>query len=265
MGNEITLGQRIVRVEPFSGRKAMRAFRLLRHVSKGAPEILSAWARFTKEYEADNSVELSRAEALFEFPPIKEQESGRVLRPGRFDHLTDADWAASGNKVRIPRSPSVPEQIAAVFPEAFDLAEKEVLRLLALIAAANHEVKDHREDLPEFLDEVAEDLLDAPFEDLLELAVLGGEVVDEQYRRKAEELGGRVGNALRLVGLNPETFQRQTSTPSTTSISKPASSTDSAASTDGRPASPSTEPTGDSSPDSTDESESERTRSAVAS
>lgn len=248
MGNDktIVLGRHNVTVEPFSGRKAMRAFRLLRHISSGTPAIMKSWASFVREYERDNGVELSRAEALFEFPPVKEPESGRVLRPGRFDHLSDEDWAASGNKVRLPKSPTLPEQIAAVFPEAFDLAETEVLRLLALVAMPNDEVKERREDLGEALDALAEDLLDAPFDALLELAVIGGETVDEQYRRKAEALGDRMGNALRLVGLDPKALQR--STTSTTSTSRPASSTDSPPPTDGSPASPSTEPTGGSSP-----------------
>lgn len=247
----ITLGSRNITVEPFSGRKALRAFHMLKQIATDAPAIMQTWHEFTAEYEREHALELSRAEARFEFPPIRgdvteldrldavpvevrgdewqrERDAAiaKVMRPGRFDHLTDQDWEKSGNRVRLPRSPSQAEQIVAVFPTALELAEEQVLRLLALIAMPEADVKAHRGDLNDKLDVLAEDLLDAPFEDLVELAVIGGESVNDQYVRKTEKLGDRVGNALRLVGI--KTKPRE---PSPTA--KPSSSTSSGAPTDG--------------------------------
>lgn len=231
---ELRLGDRLVRVEPFSGRKALAAFRLLKTAAHGAPEVFTMWADFTRRYEAENSIELTRAAALFEFPP-RRNEAGEIVAPGRFGHLTDADWQASGNVVRLPKSPTLAEQIAAVFPVAFDLAEREVLRLLALVAMPEDDVKANRGDLDQALDQLADEILDAPFDALLELAVVGGEAVDDQYRRKVDNLGDRLGNALRLLGIDRAKKPPQPA-PST---SRPTSSTDSPAPTDGRPTSPS--------------------------
>lgn len=248
MGSEdrtLTLGTRNVTVQPFSGRKIIRAMKLLRGITEGAPEVLEAWAKFTSDYEKNNSVTLTRAEALFEFPPAV-NEAGVTVRAGRLDHLSDDDWAASGNKITVPKTPGNGEKIAAVFPKAMDLAEESVTRLLALVAIGEPELKAARGDVEAKLDELAEDLLDAPYEELLHLAVLGGESVDEQYVRKAQVLGDRVGNAARLVGLNPGMFARRR----TSSTAKPTSSSASPTPSAGDPTSPSA-PTGDSSSAST--------------
>jgi hypothetical protein len=241
VGNDrtISLGSRNVTVEPFTGRKALRAFKLLRGITQGAPAIMERWAEFTREYEEANTVSLSRAEAMFEFPP------------GRFDHISDADWQASGNRLKVPRSPGTAEKIAAVFPEALDLAETEVLRLLALVAMPNAEVRENRGNIEDALDALAEEIIDAPYEQLLELAVLGGEAVDEQYRRKAAALGDRMGNALRLVGLDPNrVLNRQPAPTPTSSTERQTSSNGSPTPTGGDPTPPST-PIGASSSAST--------------
>lgn len=248
----LMLGQRSVTVAPFSGRKAIRAVHLLKDVSEGAPEIFAELAKFVRDYEKTNSLHLTRAQALFQFPPGVDPDTGDRI-PGRFEHLTDADWTSCANVVTLPRSPTVPEQVAAVLPKALELAEKEVLRLLALVAMSNEDVKVHDKagQLEAQLDELADEIIDAPYEELIELAVLGGEGADEQYRRKAAVLGDRLGNAMRLVGIKPRTKapEPEPPEPSGSSTPTPPSSTPSDGPTAGPPTSPST-PTTASSPDS---------------
>jgi hypothetical protein len=102
-------------------------------------------------------------------------------------------------------------------------------------------------DLPAALDERSEELLDAPADDLLELAVAAGEMVETQFVAKVRSLGGRLPNALRLLGLSPRSRDTETTEEtSTTSASRTSapSSTDSPAPTDGESDEPSTAPAG---------------------
>jgi hypothetical protein len=109
----------------------------------------------------------------------------------------------------------------------------------------NSEVKKAANgDLPAALDERAEELLDAPADDLMELAVAAGEMVEEQFMARVKALGDRIPNALRLFGMSPN---RQTSSASA-SETNPISSTDSPSPTDGASDEPSTELSGDVSP-----------------
>lgn len=282
----ITLGDEQVRLERPSGRKAARALALLRALSKAAPSIQTRWADFTRDYEAANYVELDRAQARMRFPrqPILDDDGAPVyeptalpngdanpragellLAPSRIDALTDEDWARADHKLRLARSPSAGEQIAAVLDEALEVAEGHVYKLLALFTIPNRDVKTMWREgaFAERLQERADDLLDDSYADeLLELAVAIGELVDDQFRRKVAELGGgRVGKALlRFAGIDSE--ETTTTTPTSTmevaesptssssdgpSASTPPSSTDTPAPTpDGDPT-PSSTPRGTSS------------------
>lgn len=274
----VVLGNRTVTIERVSGRKASRAFAELRVIGRAVPELVKAAGRFRTEYEAANVIELDRARANLEYGPrpLTDDEGAVVTYPeghpkagdlvildGPLANMTEEAWQAVGQKLTLPRSPSTGELVAAVFPEALDVAEDAVYRLLALFAMTNADVKSYRRDgtLKDKLDELADELLDdAGADELLELAVVAGEVIDDQFTRKANELGGRLGNALRLLGVDPEHFRAQTTpegpqttnlddgeTPTTTpestsssSSSRPTSSTDTDDSSDGDPTPPST-------------------------
>lgn len=260
-------------IERISGLKLSRALAIVRAAGQAVPKIVSEWGEFRTEYERTHNIELSRAQALMRYGPraIFDEagdpvldEAGQVrMAPGALAHMTDADWAASGNVLAIPSSPSTSESIAAVFPTLIETAEEHVYALLTLFLTSNGELKrlwrsgEHKEAL-----EAAQaDLLaDSYADELLELAVVCGELVDEQFSRKAAALGDRLGKALRLFGMDPATLSsssptstEQAETPSETLQSSPTSSvepssssatssTDSPAPTDGDGASPSTPP-----------------------
>lgn len=285
----IKVGERDYRLEPFSGRKAIRVIRTIERITKGVPEILEEWARFTRRYEAANVTEMDRAFARSEYGPrpLMDEEpliedgkaltdsagnvlvrrtpkldaDGRiVLGPDPLAHMTEEDWKASGNRLRIPRSPSTEEKVAAIFPLALNLAETETLHLLALLSMTNVEVKDAaKDDLPEALSERAEDLLDAPADDLMELAVAAGEMVEDQFVSKVKALGERLPNALRLFGMSP----RSQTSKQPASQTKPTSSTDSPPPTDGASDESSTELAGNSSSPSPSASETTSAESPV--
>lgn len=248
----ITLGEREHRIERISARKAARAFAELRAITRAVPEINKAVSTFVRTYEEENVVELDRVQAKMRFGAET------------IDTLTEEDWANAGGKLRLPRSPGTTEVILAAFPIALDLAEAHVYRLLALFLMPNEDVARYRKngELDERLGERADDLLDDAYGDeVMELAVVVGELVDRQFVGKARELGDRLGNALRLVGLGPATpttptasrddatgdpAETSTSSESGPSASKPTSSTSTPAPTDGSPTPSSTSPTSSS-------------------
>lgn len=295
--NTVRLGDREVVIERPSGRKASAAFKRLRRISNVVKDVTKALGEFEREYAKEHVLELDRVQARMRYPAqplVKDGElvreptlipSGRelddgepelvpnpragevVYAPSPIDAMTADDWQQAGHVLRRPEYPSQAERVAAVFDLALEHGEEELYRLLALFTLSNQRVTELRKAggtaLEEELERVADEFLDeAGLDELLELAVVCGEVVDEQFRRKAAELGaGRMGKALRLLGITlpqeaPQTPQEapqtttsgpeEEATPS--SSSTPTSSTDSAASTDGGPTSSSTPPTTSSSP-----------------
>lgn len=270
----VSIGGKTVTVEEFNGRKSTTAITLLRYISKRMPNLSKEWGDFVREYEATHSVELDRVQAQQRFgsrplvqdgEPVykRDPETGKetdefVMIPSFLDRMSEADWEKAGNKLRIPQSPSAVEIGLQLFPDVFDAAQEYVLKLLALLVTPNEVVNQKGragdKELDKYLHDKGQDLLDqGMLEELMELAVVGGETITDQYARKAEQLGGRLGNALRLVGIkwNP-TSQTEATTGTTTSeapsSSSSTSSTDSPKPTDGTSEPSSTEPAGESSP-----------------
>ncbi len=286
----IRLGEQEVTVERPSGRKVAMALGLLRAVSGTVRELTVAYGRFVKEYGEAHYTELDRVQARLEFPrrPILDPTTRQptvepatlpdgslnpragelVLAPSLIETMTEADWERTGHKLRIPRQPRREEVFGALFDMALERAEEEVYRLLALFATSNAEVAEWRRsgDPTTALKERADDLLDITlFDELLELAVVAGTVVDDAFRSKVAEMGEAAGNALRLIGLGPkEPNDPETSSEGdsseTSSTSRPTSSTASPEPTpspDGEPETSSTSPTTSSTPSTTGSDESE--------
>lgn len=271
----VTLGNTDYRIERPSGLKASRALALMRALSRAMPELTGELARFRRDYERDNVLELDRVQARMRYPaeplvrdgkPLTNEAGDLLMLPSPVDRLTEADWEAAGGVYRVSASPGWGEVLTALFDRALELAESHVYRLLALFTIPNDELKALRKGggVDDALEQRAELLLDdSYFDELLELAVVVGETVDHHFRRKTADLGDRVGNALRLIGLDwttkatpdepptpaTSTEDPPTPTPSTDgpSSSKPSSSTGSPDSTDGSPTPPSTSPSTDSS------------------
>jgi hypothetical protein len=244
-------GLGVVRIERINGAKLNRALAITRAIGKKVPDLVGKVSRFRKEYGEQNALELDRATAVMRFGPrtVVDEDGTEHRVPGRLDHMTEEDWQGSGQKVRMPLEPSPGEVIAAVYDDVIEHAEDSVYRLLALLTLPNEEVLAawKGDGLPRLIEDRVGDLMGAYAEELLELAIVAGEALGDQWTTKRTELGGRVGNALRLFGLNPE--RMTPSTPSTDSTpttspenSTPTSYTDSPASTTGDPTSSSEPP-----------------------
>lgn len=277
--NRVRIGDHDYRVEFPSARKASTALKLLRRVSATVKDVTKALGEYERDYAVSHRVELDRVQARMRYParvvygddeqPLRKPD-GELELASPLDGLTEEDWERSGHTLKLPMAPTTAERIGAVFDLALEDAEDELYRVLALFTLSNDEVARYRKSssLDDELAARADVLLDeGGLDEVLELAVVAGEVIDSRFRRKIDELGDRVGNALRLLGVDwapteaptPETPQTTPETPQTddseeegSSNSRPTSSTGSPSATDGRPTSPSTPTTPSSSRSETD-------------
>lgn len=229
-----------------------------------------------------------------------------VMLPSPLEGMTEEAWAAAGHKLRMPRSPHWGQVLAAVLPEALgdnedDLVdaaevelddksdpvagvERDVYRLLALFVMPNGDVKRYRNDgtLKQRLGEQADELLDNAYADeLLELGVAVGELIDDQLGAKVRLLrkSGRLGNLLRLAGIDPDRASRQTAEegpqtteeeeeptdPETSTPTSPDSRPTSSIDTPDQKPSPDGDPTPSSTPRSTSSEPSESELTATSS
>lgn len=253
----VTIAGETRRVEPVSARKASRAFALLRHINARAKDLAQDVDRYAREWRDEHVTYLTRPEARVQYPervvydpltggPVKDPDTGNVvMQPSPVDSMSEADWEATGG--RYPHHDQAPGWALAMyaFEGAVELAEAHVYRLLALLLMPNDEVAERRREgsLDDALDQAAEELLDSAMADeVLDLAVVAGDVLDEQFRSKVDALqSGGVGKLLRLAGMGPATTNGSAPTSGPTT-STPGSST----------ATPSSsEPVGDPTPSST--------------
>jgi hypothetical protein len=267
-----TLGGRLLEIQRPNGVKAARALAELKGAGSAVTKVTEEWGDYVQRFERSHAVELDRAQARLRYGqplpiitdtgeavvyPEGHPQAGEVAyAPSQLDALTEADWQSAGNVLRRPASPSMAQTIGAVLPTALEAGEDRVWTLLALFTLENTAVALARKTgtLDKVLEDRVEELLgDAFADELLELAVAVGETIDYYVRGKVEDLGERVGNALRLVGIGSRTPQPQTvpSSPpqeeeattepstSSSSSSRPTSPTDSDGYSDGDQTSPS--------------------------
>lgn len=263
-GEPVTLGE-------FSAFKAFRAMEIIANAQQVFRAVLSEAADFKREYEAEHFVVIPRAEARRSFPPrplvrvvreeigddrlafreepVLDDDGAPVLGPDPLGHLTDDDWKASGNELRIADSPSERLQWASMIPKGFKLGRVEVLRLLALVTTSNRELEawDGEKDIDAELDRVAKDLLHrSRAGELVALAAAALELCKAEISDPFDQLVESVRTTFTSEA-DPETTDSAPATapppPMTVEHdSTPPSSSTSPDGSDGRPTSSSTEP-----------------------
>jgi hypothetical protein len=254
---KVTVGDVEYVVGRFRGYKATRIAGEVAKIVRRYPKIGKDLAAFRREYAEENVIELKRTEAEWRLGA----EAQRI---------SDKAWETSGGTLRLRQAPTPQEQLMHVFPDVFEIAEKAVGRILALLVVENDELEEayDSDSVDQVLDDLAKRLLfggDAA--ELLELAVAGEEVARGQF----EPLKDKAGKLLAQIGLRQETptpdsepssnepsesesksspatreqESEASSTSSTSSPTSPSSSTDSPTPTDGSPGSPSSESPGE--------------------
>ena len=254
----VTIGGDDVRIERFQWAKAVRIITLIGVIQKTVPEIQSEIAAFRRQYAEENVIVLDRAQARMRFGPMPLYDANDepvvrdgevVMMPSRLDQLSEADWEKSGNTLKLRQTPEAGEIIAAIFPTVMEKAELPVKRLLALVTMTNDDVARYAAsgEIQERIDDVAKDRLSKAYlEEIMELAVVVGEMIEGQVMAKARELGGRLGNLRRLFGM--ETTPSGSSPATSTTSSEPPEQPSSSSSSDSESSSPGPTPT--ESPDS---------------
>jgi hypothetical protein len=182
------------------------------------------------------------------------------------DRLSEEDWEKSGQTLKIRQSPTPPEIIAAVFPMVMEQAEQPVYRLLALAIMSNEDVARYA-GTGEILDRVDEvvqtKIATAYLDEIMELAVVIGELIEGQVMAKARALGNRLGNLKRLFGMGTTTPTPSSPETSTTS-SAPAEQSSSGSSSPSESSSPGPTPSESSDSPGTSSTPSGSTSSASA-
>jgi hypothetical protein len=269
---QVTIGGEPRTLGDFSAFKAFYAMQVLADAETVWRQVLHEAAEFKRGYEATNYVEMPRTEARREFPPRplhevirRETEDGRIevietpkIQDGHavlvdpLGHLSEEDWAASDQKLRVSDSPSERMQIAAMVPVAFRLGREELMRLLALVTTANADLErwdgDGQVDVE--LGKIADELKHrAKLDELADLAVAAMTLCREQVAGPFERLMTEV----RTTFASRPTAPAQTTTPEPAAFetpppagdetpSSPTSSTGSGDGTGGTPRPSSTEP-----------------------
>lgn len=263
---EVRIGGEPRTLGGFSAFKAFKAMEILGNAESIYRRVLSESAAFTREFEAENVVELDRAEARRQFRPqpvyeqtTEETETGSVatatpvliegeplLGPDPLGHLTDADWEASGNRLRIGKSPSEDVKIAAMIPRAFELGRLEATRLLALAITPNADLEkwDNDGDVDAELETVAKRLLhQATADELVALAIATLRLCKEQISGPFGELVEAARTTFRAAKDPETTATGESGQPEPMRVvtpGSPTSSSESPADSDGNPESSST-------------------------
>lgn len=216
---QVTIGGEPRTLGDFSAYKAFKAMETVAQVEEVWRAVLSAAATYKREYERENYVELDRSSARRHFAPIPLWETVRdgesvierpavtpdgkaIIGPDPLGHLTEGDWEASGQKLRLPDSPSEQLVTAHMIPVAFKLGRDQVLRLLAIATVSNADIEkwdaDGVEHVDVELDKAAHELLHrCKADELLELAAAALEHFKAQVAGPFEKLVASVQTTFR--------------------------------------------------------------------
>lgn len=283
MSAVVTIGGEEHRIADFSAFKAIYAMSEVSAIQNVWRDVLTAGAEFKRQYEAEHYVEIDRAEARRQFPPrvLLEDvpistETGMlvedgvpllrqvpmirdgqpIMGPDPLGHLTDEDWQASGQKLRIADSPEPMLEIAAMVEAGFRMARTQVLRLIALAIAKNSDLEAWENEggdaaIAAQLDAAAQSLMHrASMAEIVRLAIATAEAMRDELAvpfGEAREAMARLRPTPEPDEQTPEPMRVETP-PSGEPTSSPTSSTDSPADTADGPPTSSTAPAGESSP-----------------
>lgn len=239
---KVTIGDEELTITRFRGHKAILAGALIKRVMSQTPELTRKVDAFRKEFRENNYFELTPGLAR-----IKQYQEQFGVTPADFE-------GSGGESIKFPENPEPQQIITHIFPDLFDLAEEEITAFLALITIPDSELEaaDDSDQIDEVLKNRGKALLRRGYvEEILELVVVGWEVLQDQIIKKNDRLGKLrdipfLGTLLSTVA-ETEGDPKETTTPGTSPQESPTSSTDSPDSTDGVDEKSSTESPGTSS------------------
>jgi hypothetical protein len=278
---KVAIGDEEYCIAPFRGFKGELAMSLVKRVTGEVREVLDQVEKHEREWRAKNDLTITREmclERIADFEQLAKTTRGHI--PDAPDEEPEADKDGERKKTKDeleaeathyesrvkvwkdqleslgtdafvkvpnPNGPPLAEVVLEVFPAAMEVAPRTVKQLLALVAIPNDELKkaDQEDRWVEALDELGQQLFyDGLIEELMELAVVAAEVIEqavERYRGplgKLQALYDRATGKKKSEPTEPETISKSES---------PTESTSSPAATGGAEETSSSESAGESS------------------
>jgi hypothetical protein len=172
----IKLGGKEIVLERAKGYKALYIAEMLSDISTQVTEIIGEVQKKTEDYERDNKVTITR----------------QMAQARGWDDIVEKMERENAVSIEVSEPPSAEQQVMFGFPLAFKLVQDEVLKLLALIAMPNDELKKLRRSnaLEEHLLSAGDDMMaDAEIGEIITLVAAAAELVQEQLDEQAEKLG----------------------------------------------------------------------------
>lgn len=191
MSRQVEIGGEVYTIQPFSPRKVIIATGMISRGGGTFRQVARELAAFVREYREQNASIVTRSMAVL--PPYSENE---VIAS-----MTVEAWEKAGGQIEVRRDPTALEQAAVVLPIAFEQAEDEVSRLLALLLIPNGDLASAAKagTAKEVLSEWADKVLDAgDFGDVLNLVDVALIVLREELSGK-EQVVERIKTTVRTM------------------------------------------------------------------
>lgn len=175
---KVNIGDQTYNITRFRGMKASLAGALISRTMQEQPRLQELAANFRKDFREKNTVVITQA----------------MSRLPRFKVLgfTDEDFASSGGSIEIPEEPDNQTIALNMFPHVFEVADRELRKLFALIVIPNSDLAeaDDGDKVEEVLTRWGKKLMqEGDLDELLELLVISLDVLREQMLRKGGSLG----------------------------------------------------------------------------
>lgn len=170
----VNIGGEERHLPPFRGFKAIRAGRLLARVTDQVQDLWDKSDTYVEQYKQGHTMRVTKVEAEIKGWPIDFPEGVVFLE--------------------YPGMPSDEQVMLHVFRGAFEVIEKELLQLLALVLAPNNELKDAVEDegrggVDGYLKRKGEALLhEADLGELVDVAIAARQLIGKEFEGKTEAL-----------------------------------------------------------------------------
>lgn len=203
----VTIGTEQKPIPDFRGFKALRAGKIVARVTDTVQELYAKADDYEAEYKKTHRMRLTREEANL-----------RGWDHVDF-HLPEGQAPSPEDFIEIPERPTDEQKFLEVFSTAFELIEKEVVQLLALVLAPNDELERAWEDeangaVDGYLKRSGQRLLfDGNIGQLVDVAVAARKALDREFEGKSEDLAG-LRNLLSQQTPKPqEEEEQETDTP----------------------------------------------------
>jgi hypothetical protein len=131
MSQTIELGDQTVRLGDFSGCKFFEAMGLLGEIMEAVPLADEKITEYTKQWLAANG-----AERVFD------RATARYMLGEAIDPITDEEWQASGQTLKLAKGPDGSAAFMRAFPPVYRHAREQVERLICLIATPNSKLAE---------------------------------------------------------------------------------------------------------------------------